>query len=70
MRKIVLVFLIAIFIGAIVYVFTSNTNAEKGQKSFVLAMDYIKNNTLPNGKFIYRKHISSEFKYKTRNIMP
>ena len=66
MRKIVLVFLIAIFIGAIVYVFTSNTNAEKGQKSFVLAMYYIKNNTLPNGKFIYRKHISSEFKYQNK----
>jgi len=66
MRKLVVVILTAIFIGTIVYTFVGKYN-EKEQKSILLAMSYIKNNTMPNGRFVYRKHVNSKLRLKYQN---
>jgi hypothetical protein len=63
MRKLILVLSTVICIGAIYFVFSSNVFAVKQQNHIGLAMEYIKNNTLPNGRFVYRKHANPALKH-------
>jgi hypothetical protein len=65
MRKFVLVLFSTILITVIVS-FSSSVYAERKRENIMLAIDYIRNNTMANGKFIYRKHINSKLRYDNK----